>query len=745
MARAEAVKLYRTFVKGLISEASPLTYPEDSSIAEDNCVIYRTGNRSRRLGIDLESTTGGDTLVGSFSDIGTRAFQSYRWDSVANDATKTFICVQAGFQIRFFDGNATDLTGGEYAFSVDLNAFKVASATNHVSCQVSFAAGRGILYVVGEKFEPFYVQYNSTTNNITTTRLYIQIRDFEGAPDNLANDEEPVALSAEHQYNLMNQGWLASENAGSGNSVSYFNSQGGLSSYNQPAATPITSYQSVVGRYPANNKQWWVAKDSTAVFDPSLLQKSYFGTTLAPRGHYVVDAFNIDRSVMSGVGGLPIISSVTRPYAVTFAHGRVWYGSNSTLYFSQLLDDKNKAGKCHQEADPTSEDISDLLATDGGVIPIPEMAKVLRLVPVGSGVVAFSTNGVWFVSGTSAGFTATDISVSKISPTGTTSPNAIVEVNDSIYWWSDTGIMALGQKMGAFGPVEGIFENQNIAEQTIQTFYNDISATSKQNAVAVYDPQTNIIQWLYKEHDDVDQNIFYNKVLNLDLTLQAFYPWTISWENRESNSALPYVIGVFTTPVLAGHNGTATNITVRKTFIKYLCLRPDYPNYRLGVAQFSDANFEDWASWNALTSGDALPYTSYVETGYELLEDALRKKQTPHIKTYFKKTEENYVDDGAGDYTSDRKSSCYFQVKWNWSNSQISNKWSSKVQAYRHRRVPVVNVSDLTYDSGYPVVVTQHKVRGSGTAIQFRFECSEIDRDFDILGWSVNFVGNTKV
>ena len=54
MSRAETTKLYRTFVKGMVTEASPLTYPEDASYDEDNMILYRKGNRSRRLGIDFE-------------------------------------------------------------------------------------------------------------------------------------------------------------------------------------------------------------------------------------------------------------------------------------------------------------------------------------------------------------------------------------------------------------------------------------------------------------------------------------------------------------------------------------------------------------------------------------------------------------------------------------------------------------------------------------------------------------------
>jgi hypothetical protein len=46
------VKQYNTFVKGLVTEAGPLTYPENASLDEENFVLNRDGSRQRRLGMD---------------------------------------------------------------------------------------------------------------------------------------------------------------------------------------------------------------------------------------------------------------------------------------------------------------------------------------------------------------------------------------------------------------------------------------------------------------------------------------------------------------------------------------------------------------------------------------------------------------------------------------------------------------------------------------------------------------------
>ena len=56
MAQAEINREYLTFVKGLITEASALSFPENASIDEDNFVLNRDGSRQRRLGFDYEES-----------------------------------------------------------------------------------------------------------------------------------------------------------------------------------------------------------------------------------------------------------------------------------------------------------------------------------------------------------------------------------------------------------------------------------------------------------------------------------------------------------------------------------------------------------------------------------------------------------------------------------------------------------------------------------------------------------------
>lgn len=728
MPRAVANKTYRTFVKGLITEAGPLTYPENASLDEDNCILYRKGNRSRRLGFDYETDYVLNDLGVALGDFDNYAYQEYKWESVANLSDVNYLVQQVGLTLYFYDMSVEPLSDGLEPFTVDLTPFVTSGATTPELCQVAMTSGKGLLFVAGSKFEPFYVQYDEGTGFVAATRIYIQIRDFKGVDDGLANDEEPTTLSELHQYNLMNQGWFEPSNSGAGGTVSYFDRFGSLNSYDGPDITPITDYYTEFGRYPPNSKQWWLGKNSTTNnFNPNFIERYYTGNNRAPAGHYILDAFNKDRSAMSGVANIPAEVETERPPTITFYSGRVWYGLNSDIYYSQVIDSKNKAGFCYQEADPTSEDVSDIIATDGGMLPIPEMGKVVKLFPAGAGVMVFATNGIWYITGTTSGFSATDVSVSKIGPIGTESPNSVVEAEGQIFWWSKIGVQAMNPKSGLFGPIDGSFEKVNISELTIQSFYTeDIPEDAKPYVKGIYDPATNTIHWLFRD-STVTGNYQYNRILNYDITLQAFYPWTLGDSD-------PKLVGAFTTPRL-NDVGNST-----KTFAKFLCTAPNGTFEAFTFGGFDNTNFCDWESYD----GTGVAYTSYIETGYEILEDIMRKKQTPVVYTYFRRTEENYVEtDVDGVYETDKPSSCYFQVKWDWASSSTSNKWSTKVQAYRHRRIPTLDEDNPVFDTGFAVVGTRHKVRGSGRAIQFRFECEEIGKDFDLLGWAAQIQGNT--
>lgn len=207
MPRAQVNKLYRTFVKGLITEAGYLTYPEDASTDELNTVLHRKGNRTRRLGMDYET---GSTAVPLPGYRTTDPTVEYLWKAVDNIADVNFFVVQVGDKLHIFDTVSTPLSAGKKGFVVNLQDFKSPTATTQQvrNTHVQMVAGKGFLFVVQEFIDPFSIEYERSTDTINTIRVVIQVRDFDGVNDGLPNDAEPTDLSVEHHYNLKNQGWV---------------------------------------------------------------------------------------------------------------------------------------------------------------------------------------------------------------------------------------------------------------------------------------------------------------------------------------------------------------------------------------------------------------------------------------------------------------------------------------------------------------------------------------------------------
>lgn len=722
--RAEANKLYTNFSKGLITEASPLAYPEGATLDELNCEMDSNNDRIRRWGHDTNGTM---TPVTAPSAANNTRVYTHLWRSVANKDELSFLVNAVDGVIHFYQSTGPS-TFTKKSFILVLNDYKIPSATlaNLSSSFCAFTHGKGELFVTNRFTDPLRVVYNPSTDTITVTPIKIKIRDFVGIDDGLAVDQEPTTLTKEHHYNLKNQGWVNPENTGTGTNITSVSLFGDLITMPFPTTTgPIQTYFTAVGRYPGNNKVWWTGKDAEGIFKPDQLQKIFFGNTRAARGHYILEAFRKDRTAVSGIASIPVEEKLTRPEAICFTSGRVFFGHESTVFLSPTLSETSKVGDCFQEADPTAEDISDLIPSDGGYIEIPDADKIICLKPLSDGVVVLATNGVWFIQSGSKGFTATDYALNKVSEIGVEGAESVVVADSLLFWWSRVGIQALSQSNGQFGPVPGAFDKQNITEDTIKTFFNEIPTAYRDGVKGIFDPATNSVYWLYQ----VD-NTRKRRLLVYHLKNSAFIPWEI-------NNQGSYPISMFINKVFAAN-------TRLPTFLEFLSREELRTNTgssvvivpRITLTNFVDRTYRDYQT-ASLSGEGAWPsnsYPSYIETGYEVLEDGLRKKQVPFLGVFFRRTEEVLIE--STDAVLQYPSSCFMTVKWSWAGRESSNKWSPPVQVYRPSSSPFFNSStDLTNRTEYDIIYSRNKVRGSGRAIQFRFSEDRAGYGFTLIGW----------
>jgi hypothetical protein len=420
------IKPYNAFVKGLITEANALTYPAGASKDERNFILNRNGSRRRRMGVDYESSHAFSSNI-NIGVVNTGALSVNEWRNAGNDGKNNFGVVQIGATLYFHDLDAASLSASPKSFTVDLNTYSTGYSTSFGSEPVSVAAGRGVMFVSSKDTEPFYIEYDPATDTISATQYDILVRDFDGVTSTenssaLTDDltTTPTTLDKTHEYNLKNQGFDQQIRTNDGPDIDSYT---------------LTEFFRVRSNYPSNSHHPWLGyyqKETTRRWHPSKMDIQFMsGNTAASKGHFILNAFDKDREALtvdqSYIASGSLVSEVdkNRPTTNAFYAGRVWYAgcasewvntagpaNNANIYFSQILTNVTKAGNCYQEGDPTAETANELLVNDGGVVRIPEVGTVKRLLATQQYLIVFADNGVWTVSGAlDSGFSANDFQV----------------------------------------------------------------------------------------------------------------------------------------------------------------------------------------------------------------------------------------------------------------------------------------------------------------------------------------------
>lgn len=713
MTQQATKKDYNSFVKGIITEAGALTFPENASLDEANCVLNRDGSRQRRLGMDFED----DFVLRNVNLFPDDAIASFRWFNVANDTDLQFAVVQVGAKLFVFNAKGVTSISASLIDILDISLY-----TNGKKV-VGTSSGMGYFFVTGGVTNPLYISYDTVAGNCIVTPYTINVRDIFGVNDNLPPSTQPGSLTVEHNYNLLNQGWTDA----------------------------LISAYAGTGTYPSNAQQWFVGKDSDENFQAALLQKQDFGSTPAPKGRFVIDAFarSVSRVTQTGLA-LPVDIETGYPTVVGFGHQRVWYAGCQSKYtgasefnpnytgyvfYSRTLRSTKDFGMCHTEADPTSEIDSELVDTDGGFINIPDSGQIHKLLQKGNAMLVFAEHGIWAIMGGESGFTATAQQVVKLSEFGVLSGSTIVDAEDVVVYWNRGGIYLLSPD-----ETTGQLSTKSISENSIQTLYNQISKAAKTYAVGTFDPINRRVSWLYNSDPDFtgppELKNAYQTELVLDIVLGAFYKNVISSFSPPS----PGVSGYLETPdFLLRPEGIRTR---GDTVTKYLVVQyHDKPNNigAISFGYFRDPTFRDWKSLD----GEGLRFLSYMVTGYEIMGDTARDKQSPYLFMHFKRTEQESVALG-DEVTADNPSGCFVQAQWDWSNHPDSGKWGEPFQAYRWTRPYILPPAGQPITYGYEVITTKNRLRGRGKALSL-YIYSDEDKDFYLYGWSMRFTGSSYV
>lgn len=786
MPRSTAAVIENNFVGGLKTEFTGLNFPENSCTETFDCIFSKIGRVTRRKGFDIEDSGVYSTINRSGGVVNT-----YLWKNVAGDGRIVLLVEQIGNVLRFYEvsDTSTAISNQLLSSSITLSSFLPSGSTvNPASTECQFAQGNGYLFVFHKDLEPFYVVYDTSAQTVTGNTITVQIRDLGGINENTPVAQRPITLTDSHRYNLGNQGWKSRfsmtsstslaigtgsktftvnlsntvsplvigdtvfiYSAASAASTNYF--LGVVTAYTGTSLTvnvtsvagsgtlsdwiihdnpdQILVWNLALNNFPSNADIWWYYKNASDVFAPSTtIANVPVINSPAPKGHYIVDAFNINRSLASGISGLTSLSTGgTRPSVGAFFQGRVFYGGvnysqyNTNIYFSQTIETTaEQFGNCYQANDPTSDILFDLLPTDGGVISIQGVGTIIKMIALKTALLVFASNGVWAITGNQGiGFTANDYTVVPISDMKTIqSASSFVQVNETIMWWALNGIYTLNASNA-----QGI-QIQNITTTTIDGFYNNIPNSCKLTAKGYYNPISFIVQWVYRstDTDTIEEKYEFDRILNLNTVTNAFYPWTISdssikvngivvIESQGGNLEVVNVINDADNVIdESGNQVVIFNFSGNVTSIfKYVISKPNGSSYSMS---FGETFKDTYLDWQSLAAG--VDYESYLITGYAVHGQAQRFFQSNFVYVYADFDEDDLTQNS---YT--------IQGIWNYANSGNSGDMSSQ------QRVTVQR-ADITKEF-YDVQKRRFKIRGRGLAVQLKLASSE-GLPFSIIGWS---------
>jgi hypothetical protein len=727
MPQSQGSAIYNSFVKGLITDSSNLNSDVNTIKEGVNFVLTRRGTLEKRLGLAIKSTF---DVGHTPSFIKTEEFVTFdgkTWMYTYSPLEGRLQLLEANTKQSYY----SSIIGSDVSFSFNDRFFVISKTWSDIKT----------------------LEWNGTSW-VNLGDVEVKVRDFEGVSDGLGNEERPSSLDDLHRYNLENQGWGARFD-----DINKFKSDSGFYPSNADIAH-LGVYEN------PNNKG---AKE----FKTSYITGTYLGSGLAPRGSKVLSTrdqyprrFNdytdcVNYTVQecatysTDENGVEFCTSyetkqyqdcttvqgatlTTNPYpygtpdipvCTAFFAGRVFYGAKNNVMFSQIVGTTNKNfGECYSTADPTSEEISDIIDTDGGMIVISGASGIFKLVEFSDTLLVFAKNGIWAISGSDASFTATHYSVSKISDYTAVSKEAILALPGTVTFLSTAGIMTTSKdKVTLMGTVD------NLSKGRVQEYYNKFSRE-----------ELEVADLKFSKKEEVLYIRFGNEVLALDSTLAAYYKLEIPtgcvgmlYQDDTAVVVSESNIVHETNQVVDGGEDVVVSLDTTISVIPQIRFLYNNGN-SLEEYSMENTSYKDFGTDN---------YDAYFVTSNLMFDTPMSKKRIPQLSCWFEKTETGYSENVEGGLEYVNPSQCSFQIGWDMPlptsfSSDPRNKWSREYSAYRLSRYESKSLGEVPGEA-LDSIFTRTSIRGQGRTIMIRFS-SEPGYDCRLLGWNIDLTQTTR-
>ena len=264
-------KGYLGFVNGLYTEANPLAAPEGTTADELNMELdIGSGTRVRRKGLERSSPVQVDLPQDVFGTVTPEELGYWYWR-----AENKYVTVYRYEKEEGVFSCIIGISGSDNSFEFST----VVDTAEQIQPTVAEIRNR---FVITLGTAPVVLQKTATSYDVYVISLFV--RDFTLVNDGLSMSERPSSLGNEHKYNLYNAGWYKERKLSSGS-----------------VGDPVTDFFTDKSVYPSNSD---IAALGDSVntssgeeeFKAETLDNIDLGSTEAPRGHYIFNIRDIERS-----------------------------------------------------------------------------------------------------------------------------------------------------------------------------------------------------------------------------------------------------------------------------------------------------------------------------------------------------------------------------------------------------------------------------------------------------------------
>lgn len=727
----------QSFQGGLRTELNPLNSDINTASTFNNWVLSKDGSIRPRGKLSQKSISVNPSL-NNFSNI----TSYYEW-SVSTGVLFKVVGTDSNMFI-YADNIAST---GSPLFSVQGN-FSVAKYAN---------VGDDLIIANAESSSDFSfstvatISYNpsNSTQFELNGRLPILVNDFFGIDDGLRigqqapglffisgmNSSQINAISL-RTYNLLNEGFLPKH-------LSAFIDRGlpSLALVTTPIPTRVTPFTT--------------GFNSEDNFSPDQMRKAsdIRGVSESPRGKAIIDLLNRGSSRVDFLdnigthtdtrytaqtlddkdddtfsyepGSISADTSAGGTIHPAAFQGRMFYGFsgwrtgsnaisttpdvNTFICFSRSLTNIERVNQCHQQNDPTSSTASDILDSDGGFIEIPGLGIVQDLVALEESLIIFADNGVWEIRPVDNVFTPTNYTVRKITSKGSLNQHSEVQFESSIAYISEDGVELIQSDERS-----GRLFATNISKVSVDRLVLSLLENSDLTSSA-YDRINRKVYWLFQRKGSIEDY----DILILDTVLSSFTTYSLESSETTSAGTLP---GGF----------LAHLTTVRDTIVNSLSGTVTEAIGFVNYTHVSDGPGDDIAEF--FFDEDDAGVQATLLTNVDTLGDGSRYKNVQWLTIFMEQTEQTQTATGL-----ENESSCKVQVRWDFADSENSNKFSPEFEAYRLRRFNAS--SSTTFDYGQSIIATRNKIRGRGRSLAIQLKSTPGKR-CHVYGYNIDLAGN---